>query len=258
MSNIMNISGVDCYEENGTVYLKLEAVARGLGFTTVAKSGNEVVRWNTVYGYLENLGVATSCNGENYQEKCPDFIPENVFYRLAMKAKNETAEKFQALVADEIIPSIRKHGAYMTPDKLEEVLLNPDMLIKLATELKHEREQRIEAQAQVEAQKPKVLFADAVAASETSILIGDLAKILNQNGANIGQKRLFMWLRDNNYLIKQKGAIYNMPTQKSMDLKLFEIKETVITHADGHTTISKTPKVTGKGQQYFINQFMKV
>lgn len=116
----------------------------------------------------------------------------------------------------------------------------------------------VELEKQVEAQKPKVLFADAVAASETSILIGDLAKILNQNGSNIGQKRLFAWLRDNNYLIKQKGASYNMPTQKSMDLKLFEIKETVITHADGHTTISKTPKVTGKGQQYFINQFMKV
>lgn len=113
--SITNISGVDCYEENGTAYLRLETVARGLGFTTVAASGNEVVRWNTVYGYLSDLKVvAGSCNG-NYRENCPEFIPENIFYRLAMKAKNETAEKFQAKVADEIIPSIRKTGTYSSP-----------------------------------------------------------------------------------------------------------------------------------------------
>lgn len=111
-SQIMNINGVDCYEKDGTAYLKLEAVARGLGFTTVAASGNEVVRWNTVHKYLEELGVATSCNGTSYRNDCPDFIPENIFYRLAMKAKNETAERFQALVADEIIPSIRRTGSY--------------------------------------------------------------------------------------------------------------------------------------------------
>lgn len=99
IENSMIINDVECYEKNGVVYLRLENVARGLGFTTIATSGNEVVRWNTVHGYLEKLGVATSCNG-NYQENCPTFIPENVFYRLAMKAKNETAEKFQALVAD--------------------------------------------------------------------------------------------------------------------------------------------------------------
>lgn len=147
--------------------------------------------------------------------------------------------------------------------QLEKSWNTPEMVMARALKMADGTIQKLqlanaELEKQVELQKPKVLFADAVAASETSILIGDLAKILNQNGANIGQKRLFMWLRDNNYLIKQKGASYNMPTQKSMDLKLFEIKETVITHADGHTTISKTPKVTGKGQQYFINQFMKV
>lgn len=106
------ISGVSCYEQDGTAYLKLEDVARGLGFTTVAASGNEVIRWGTVHKYLTELGVATSCNGSDYRSKCPDYIPENIFYRLAMKAKNETAEKFQALVADEIIPSIRKTGSY--------------------------------------------------------------------------------------------------------------------------------------------------
>lgn len=108
------IDGVECYEKDGIAYLKLETVARGLGFTTVAGSGNEVVRWNTVHRYLIDLGVATSCNGTNYREMCPKFIPENIFYRLAMKAKNEVAEKFQAKVADEIIPSIRKTGEYST------------------------------------------------------------------------------------------------------------------------------------------------
>ncbi len=108
----MLLGGIECFELDGTVYLKLETVARGLGFTTVARSGNECVRWNTVHKYLENLGVATSCNGSDYQECCPDFIPENIFYRLAMKAKNEVAERFQAKVADDIIPTIRRTGQY--------------------------------------------------------------------------------------------------------------------------------------------------
>lgn len=126
-TKIISIDGVECYEKDGTAYLKLETVARGLGFTFIAKSGNEVVRWNTVYGYLKDLGVATSCNGASYQDDCPDFIPENIFYRLAMKAKNEVAEKFQAKVADEIIPSIRKTGRYgfnpMTPEEMMRVQL---------------------------------------------------------------------------------------------------------------------------------------
>ena len=124
---ILNVDGIECYEKDGTAYLKLETVARVLGFTFIAKSGNEVVRWNTVYGYLKDLGVATSCNGASYQDDCPDFIPENIFYRLAMKAKNEVAEKFQAKVADEIIPSIRKTGRYgfnpMTPEEMMRVQL---------------------------------------------------------------------------------------------------------------------------------------
>ena len=256
-TKIISIDGVECYEKDGTAYLKLETVARGLGFTFIAKSGNEVVRWNTVYGYLKDLGVATSCNGASYQDDCPDFIPENVFYRLAMKAKNETAERFQALMADEIIPSIRKHGAYMTPETLEAAILNPDTMIQLCTALKEEREKRTALEHQAEKDKPKVLFADAVTASHTSILVGELAKILKQNGVDIGQNRLFGILREKGYLIKRKGTDWNMPTQRAMEMKLFEIKETVISHADGHTSVSKTVKVTGIGQQYFINLFLK-
>lgn len=243
---ILNVSGVECYEKDGTAYLKLETVARGLGFTTVAKSGNEVVRWSRVEQYLSELGFGTSAER-------PEYIPENIFYRLAMKAKNETAEAFQTKIADEVIPSIRKHGAYMTENTLDRMIASPDFGIKLLTALKEETDKRKELEAKAKQNAPKVLFADAVSASHTSILVGELAKLLKQNGVDIGQNRLFAYLRENGYLIRRKGSDYNMPTQKSMDMGLFEIKETVIAHADGHTSTSKTPKVTGQGQLYFIH-----
>lgn len=126
-----------------------------------------------------------------------------------------------------------------------------------ALRLAAEQAEKIEAQQkQLQAQAPKVLFADAVSASKTSILIGELAKIIKQNGVEMGQNRLFEWLRSNGYLITRQGTDYNMPTQKAMELGLFEIKETSITHSDGHITVNKTPKVTGKGQTYFINKFL--
>lgn len=249
MQNIINVGGIECYEENGTAYLKLEAVARGLGFTQ-EKNGAEYVRWDRLGEYLSELGFPHKWGKD-------DFIPENIFYRLAMKAKNETAEKFQAFVADEVIPSIRKHGAYMTPDKLEEVLLNPDTLITLATELKKERAAREHLEGLRRLDKPKVIFADAVCASKRSILVGELAKLLKQNGVEIGQNRLFEWLRNNGFLIGRKGSDYNMPTQKAMEMGLFEIKETAIPHSDGHITVSLTPKVSGKGQKYFVNRFLQ-
>ena len=136
--NTKNICGVDCYEQNGVAYLRLENVARGLGFTRIAASGNEVIMWSRVEKYLEDLGVHTCAHD--------DFIPENIFYRLAMKAKNETAEKFQALVADEIIPSIRKNGIYATDNVIDEILNNPDFGIELLTKLKQERQARVEAE----------------------------------------------------------------------------------------------------------------
>lgn len=142
-SKIENIFGVDCYEKEGTAYLKLETVAKGLGFSRIAASGNEVVRWETVRKYLEELGVPACWNGDSPKvgkDGLPEFIPENIFYRLAMKAKNETAEKFQSKVADEIIPSIRKHGIYATDNVIDEILNNPDFGIKLLTKLKEEKE----------------------------------------------------------------------------------------------------------------------
>ena len=184
------------------------------------------------------------------------FINESGLYSLIFSSKLPTAKKFKHWVTSEVLPSIRKHGAYMTPETLEQAIYNPDFLIKLATELKTEKEKRQALEIQAEENKPKVLFADAVSTSQTSILVGDLAKIIKQNGVDIGANRLFAWFRDNGYLIKRKGSDYNMPTQYSMKLGLFEVKETIITHSDGHTSISKTPKVTGKGQQYFINKFL--
>lgn len=245
---VINIQGIECYEKNGTVYLNLEAVARGLGFTEV-KDGKEYVMWRRVDSYLAYLGFGTSAER-------PDFIPENIFYRLAMKAKNEVAEKFQSKIADEVIPSIRRHGAYMTPDTLDRMITSPEFGIKLLTALKAERERSRTLEAEAEVNRPKALFADSVAASKSSILVGELAKLLKQNGVDIGQNRLFERLRNEGYLIRRNGNDYNMPTQKSMELGLFEIKETVVRHADGHTSINKTPKVTGKGQLFFVNKFL--
>lgn len=185
------------------------------------------------------------------------LINESGLYSLVLSSKLPTAKQFKRWVTSEVLPSIRKHGAYMTPEKLEEVLLDPDTLIKLATDLKQEREQRKAAQAKIEEDKPKVLFADAVCASQTSILVGDLAKLLKQNGVEMGQNRLFTYLRDNGYLIKN-GSSRNMPTQRSMDMGLFEVKESSITNPDGSIRITRTTKVTGKGQIYFINKLKAV
>lgn len=184
-------------------------------------------------------------------------INESGLYSLLLSSKLPTAKKFKRWVTSEVIPSIRKHGGYLTPDKVEELLINPDAVIKMLTAIKDEREARQAAEMQIEENRPKVLFADAVSASKQSILIGELAKLLKQNGVEIGQQRLFEWLRNKGYLIRRQGTDRNMPTQRAMELGLFEIKETTISHSDGHISINKTPKVTGKGQVYFINIFLK-
>ncbi|KEI92666.1 phage antirepressor [Clostridium botulinum] len=181
------------------------------------------------------------------------IINESGLYSLVLSSKLPATKKFKRWVTSEVLPNIRKYGMYAK----DELLDNPDLLIQVATELKKEREEKKLLQEQMKKQKPKVLFADAVSVAHTSILVGDLAKLIKQNGIDIGAKRLFAWLRENGYLIRRKGTDYNMPTQYSMDLGLFEVKETSITHSDGHISISKTPKITGKGQIYFINKFMK-
>lgn len=240
-------------ELNGEPYAVGIDVAKALEYSNPSKAVIQHCKGITKLGIPSNGGIQET-----------NVIPKGDIIRLIVKAadqsKNEEikqkAEKFETWIFDNVIPTILNHGAYMTTETMEQVLLNPDTIIKIAQNLKEEQERRKAAELQLEQQKPKVLFADSVSASNTTILVGELAKILKQNGVDIGQKRLFAWLRENGYLIKRKGTDYNMPTQYSMELELFEIKETSVTHSDGHISINKTPKVTGKGQLYFINKFL--
>lgn len=183
-------------------------------------------------------------------------ISEPGLYQLAGESKLPSAGPFQDWVYEQVLPSIRKHGAYMTPETIEKAIYNPDFIINLATQLKDEQAKTAALKADNETMKPKALFADAVATSHTSILIGDLAKLIRQNGVDIGQNRLFAWLREHGYLIGS-GDRRNMPTQRAMDLELFDIKERTFQNPDGSVRITKTTKVTGKGQQYFINKFLQ-
>lgn len=185
-----------------------------------------------------------------------NIVNEGGLYNVILRSDKPEARKFKRWVTHEVLPTIRKHGAYLTADKLEEIMNDPDAWIKVLTALKEERQAKEQLQLQAEADKPKVVFADAVSVSDGTILIGELAKILKGNGIEIGQNRLFEQLRRDGFLIKRRGTDYNAPTQKAMELGLFRVKETAITHSDGHVTISKTTKVTGKGQQYFVNYFL--
>lgn len=183
-------------------------------------------------------------------------LSESDVYRLVLRSDLPSAEKFENWLMEEVLPSIRKHGAYMTDDTIEKAITDPDFLIQLATNLKEEKSKRLEAEQKLEVQRPKVLFADAVSDTEGTILIRDLAKLIQQNGVDIGEKRLFEWLRQNGYLISRRGTDYNRPTQKSMELGLFKIKETAIMRSSGAQT-AITAKVTGKGQLYFVNKFLE-
>ena len=184
-------------------------------------------------------------------------INESGLYSLIHSSKLPTAKKFKHWVTSEVLPAIRKHGAYFSEPTAEEILNNPYKLMTIFQNFIAEREKRIAAENLIEEQKPKVVFADAVETSDNSILIGELAKLLKQNGVDIGQNRLFEWLRDNGYLIQGNRADKNAPTQAAMEMKLFEVKERTIHNPDGSIRTTRTTKVTGKGQVYFINKFLK-
>lgn len=232
-------------DDNGNPLFCGTDVAQVLGYANPAKAVIDHCKGLPFWKPLETAGGIQQVR----------FISEGDMYRLITSSKLPAAERFEQWVYDEVLPSIRKHGAYMTESTLEKAVTEPDFLIRLATQIKQERAEKEKAQAQVERMRPKALFADAVETSKTSILVGDLAKVLKGNGVDIGGTRLFAWLRDNGWLMKT-GSSRNMPTQKSMELGLFEIKETTVVHSDGHTTINKTPKVTGKGQTFFVNKFL--
>lgn len=240
-------SEIRTVEKDGEPWFVGKDVAAVLGY---AKPENAIAR----HVDDEDKSI-TPFQGTAYETRAT-IINESGLYSLILSSKLPNAKKFKRWVTNEVLPSIRKHGAYMTDQTLEQALTSPDFLIQLATQLKEEKEQRKQLEVKVEQDRPKVLFAESVSASKTSILVGELAKILKQNGVDTGQTRLFAWMRENGYLIKRRGNDYNMPTQRAMEMKLFEVKETSVTHSDGHISVNKTPKVTGKGQVYFVNKIM--
>lgn len=239
--------------DDGSISVNAEDTAIGFGWIkTENKNGKEYssVRWERMNSFSTEIGF-------DHKWSKDDYIPESLFYRLGMKANNAVADKFQNWLAMEVIPSIRKHGGYIGG---QESLSDDELLAKALVVAQNkiaERDRVIaKKQERIDEMWPKEIFADAVTCSNTSILVGDLAKLLKQNGFHVGQNRLFEILRREGFLIKG-GSSKNMPTQKSMEMRLFEIKESTVTNPDGSIRTTKTPKVTGRGQVYFINKFIK-
>ena len=242
---------------------KVRALADGDEVMFVASDIAKILGYRDAANLTRNLDgdergtreVSTPSGMQNMTILTESGLYRAILNREAAYVKDTEAQafvkRFQRWVTHEVLPSIRRHGGYMAGQER----MTPEQMA-LAS-LKWLQSKVDEQARQLKAQEGKVLFANAVESAKTSILVGDLAKILKGNGIDIGQKRLFAWLREHGWLIKAKGSSWNMPTQKSMDLGLFEIKETTVTHADGHTTVNKTPKVTGKGQTYFTNLFLK-
>lgn len=183
------------------------------------------------------------------------IINESGLYSLILSSKLPTAKKFKHWVTSEVLPTIRKHGAYATAETIESIISNPDNSIKLLQALKAEQDKNKALEVENTELKPKALFADAVAGSNTSILIRELAKIIKGKGVNIGEHKLFGWLREHGYLIRKYGCDYNTPTQKSMELGVMELKKTAVNKPDGTVITRTTPLITGKGQVYFVNKF---
>ena len=217
-------------------------VAVALGYKDTADS---------IKRHVDNEDKLTRCFTASGQKREMIVINESGLYSLILSSKLPTAKNFKHWVTSEVLPTIRKHGAYMTDEKAFDVLHNAGGLADL---LQQAAEQLKQKDVQIERMKPKALFADAVASSKNSVLIGELAKIIKAKGYDIGQNKLFTWMRENGYLMKT-GEAYNQPTQKSMDLGLMEIKKSTINNPDGSIRTTTTTKVTGKGQVYFVNKF---
>ena len=233
-------------EIDGEPWLVGKDVALALGY----KNPQEAIR-NHVDA--EDKGVSELLTPGGMQNL--PIINESGLYSLVLSSKLPQAKEFKRWVTSEVLPAIRKYGAYMNEQTLERALTSPDFLIQLATQLKEEQEKRRKLESENETMKPKALFADAVQTSKDSILIGQLAKMIRQNGHPIGQNRLFRKLREEGYLCS-RGSDYNMPSQKSMEMGLMEIKERTVNNPDGSVRTTRTPKITGKGQIYFMNRYL--
>lgn len=234
------------FDEKGELFFVGKDVAEILGYQRPD---------NAIRNHVDDEDKAMHQISASGQMRNMLAINESGLYSLILSSKLPTAKQFKRWVTSEVLPNIRKHGAHMTSETIEKVLADPDTIIQIATQLKEERAKRMQAEVVIEQQKPKVLFAQAVETSETSILVGQLAKLLTQNGVNIGQNRLFSWLRENGYLGK-KGAHYNEPTQYAVERGWFEVVERTMQNPDGSVRITRTTKVTGKGQVYFINKLL--
>lgn len=234
------------FDSKGEVFFVGNDVAKLLGYSNYR---------NAVINHVDTEDKQRTQIEDAGQNREMTIINESGLYSLILSSKLPTAKQFKRWVTSEVLPNIRKHGTHMTPETIEKVLADPDTIIQIATQLKEERAKRMQAEVVIEQQKPKVLFAQAVETSETSILVGQLAKLLTQNGVNIGQNLLFSWLRENGYLGK-KGAHYNEPTQYAVERGWFEVVERTVPKPDGSVIVSRTTKVTGKGQIYFINKLL--
>ncbi len=229
------------------IYFVGKDVANILGYTHGARDINAHVDTEDM------LKSQIRTAGQNREQI---VINESGLYSLILSSKMPNAKRFKRWVTSEVLPAINHKGIYMTDRKAYDIT-HDQTGATLADLLQQAADQLKEKDIQIAEMKPKALFADSVATSKSTILVGELAKILRGNGVDIGATRLFKWMREHGYLTSRKGSDWNLPTQKSMNLELFKIKETTINHANGTTSISKTPKVTGKGQQYFVNKFLK-
>lgn len=243
-------------DDNGVILFAATDVAKILGYSNpydaISRHCKGVVKHEGVSQTTNQHGVTTNQTVEM------SFIPESDLYRLVFGSKLPSAEKFTDWVTENVLPSIRKHGAYMTPETLQAAILNPDTMIQLCQQLKTEQDKNKALSEENAKLAPKGLFADAVSVSDRCILVSELAKLLKQNGIETGQNRLYEQLRADGFLVKdRKRSDFNMPTQKAMELGLFKVRESTRVHSDGHTTIDKTTKVTGKGQIYLINYYLK-
>lgn len=255
MSNIQIFNNPDfgtvrTLDNDGTVLFCGADIAKALGYSNPSKALNDHCKGDLTkrYPITDSLGRTQDAI----------FIPESDLYRLVFGSKLPSAEKFTDWVTSEVLPSIRKHGAYMTPETLQAAILNPDTMIQLCQQLKTEQDKNKALSEENAKLAPKGLFADAVSVSDRCILVSELAKLLKQNGIETGQNRLYEQLRADGFLVKdRKRSDFNMPTQKAMELGLFKVRESTRVHSDGHTTIDKTTKVTGKGQIYLINYYLK-
>lgn len=226
----------------------------------VAKDVCDILELNNITEALRPLDDDEKTNFRNSEVaqnggRAPIIISEPGLYKLIMRSRKPEAKEFQRWVTHEVLPQIRRTGGYIPASETDDDITILAKAVMIGQRTMEEQKRRIaEQQSRIVELEPKALFADAVAASDGTCLVGELAKMLRQNGLNIGQNRLFQLLRDDGFFGKS-GSNRNVPTQKAMDLGLFRIKETAVTHSDGHVTISRTPKVTGKGQRYFIARY---